>query len=147
LSYPSNRGIEEPKIEESPANEESKHSIARPLYLALGLLCVGLGYVGILIPGMPSTVFFICAVWAFKRSSPKFENWLLNHRVFGPTLRDWEETRSIAKRTKIVAITMIWLCIGISMALIPRLTGRIILAITAILLTWFLATRKTKPTP
>ena len=124
-----------------------RERVVRPIYLGLGLLCVGLGYVGVIVPGMPSTVFFICAIWAFKRSSPRFENWLLNHRVFGPTLRDWEESRSITKRTKIIAITMIWLCIGLSIALIPRLVGRIILAVTAILLTWFLATRKTKTVP
>jgi len=125
-------------------NSERKGRLVRPLFLVLGMLCVGLGYIGVLVPGMPSTVFFICAVWAFKRSSPKFEQWLLNHRVFGPTLRDWEESRSIKLRTKLIAIAMIWVCIGTSMVFIHRPVGRIILGVTAVALTLFLATRKTK---
>ena len=124
--------------------QERKQKIVRPLYVALGFLCVGLGYIGVIVPGMPSTVFFICAVWAFKRSSPRFEAWLLNHRVFGPTLRDWEESRSITLRTKIVAIAMIWVCIGTSIFFIHKPIGRIMLGLTATVLTWFLATRKTK---
>jgi len=127
-----------------PEESSKKDRIVRPLYVGLGFLCVGLGYVGVLVPGMPSTVFFICAVWAFKRSSPRFEAWLLNHRVFGPTLRDWEESRSITLRTKVVAITMIWACIGLSIYFIHKPVGRIMLALTAVCLTWFLATRKTK---
>ena len=73
--------------------------------MILGFVCVGLGYVGVILPGVPSTIFFICALWAFKRSSPRFESWLLSHRVFGPTLQDWDEYRAIKLRTKIVAIS------------------------------------------
>jgi uncharacterized protein len=116
----------------------------RPLYLVAGLLCVGLGYVGVVVPGMPSTVFFLVALWAFKRSSPRFESWLLNHPVFGPTLRDWEETRSIRMGTKILAIAVIWVSIGVSIFLVHKPVVRGILLVTAVLLTAFLATRKTK---
>lgn len=123
---------------------ERKGRLVRPLYMACGVLCVALGYVGIIVPGMPTTVFFICAVWAFKRSSPRFETWLLNHRVFGPTLRDWEESRSITRRTKIVAIAMIWLFIGSSIFFIHKLWVRIMLVAIAAALTWYLASRKTK---
>src|SRR5688500_7324122 len=89
-------------------------------YLLLGLLCVALGFIGYIVPGMPGTVFFIVALWAFKRSSPRLEQWLLNHRLVGPTLRDWHETRSISKGTKAFAIAAIWVCIGVSIVLTSK---------------------------
>jgi uncharacterized membrane protein YbaN (DUF454 family) len=80
---------------------------ARGIYAGLGLLFVGLGIVGYIVPGMPSTVFFICSLFFFKKSSAKLEAWLLNNRFVGATLRDWDENHWISKRTKAVAISCI----------------------------------------
>jgi uncharacterized protein len=117
----------------------------RPLFLACGLACVGLGYIGILVPGMPSTVFFLIALWAFKRSSPRFESWMLNHPIFGATLRNWEQNRSITVRTKVVAITLLIACIATSIALVHKTTVQVILAIVAVGVSLYIATRKTAP--
>jgi uncharacterized membrane protein YbaN (DUF454 family) len=124
------------------------HAALRPLFLVLGLFCVGIGFVNHFIPGMPSTVFYLIALWAFKRSSPRLERWILWKSPVGPALRDWEHDRSITLRTKIVAITFVWLGIGASIALLvyrhrPVWVPGLLFAI-AIVLTWFLASRKTK---
>lgn len=113
-------------------------------FLVLGFACVGLGYVGVIVPGMPSTIFFICGVWAFKRSSPRFENWLLNHRVFGPTLRDWDEHKAITLRTKWIAIGTMAVFAGISLLVIHKLWVRVLVAATVTLVAVYIATRKTK---
>lgn len=90
----------------------------RFLYLAVGLLCVGIATVDLFIPGAPSTVFVLVSLWCFKRSSPRLEDWLLNKSVFGPALRDWERDRSMTRRNKVLALTMLWLGIGASIALL-----------------------------
>lgn len=114
-------------------------------FLVLGCLCVGLGYLGFVIPGMPSTIFFICAVWAFKRSSPRFENWLLNHRVFGPTLRDWDEHKAIKLRTKIVAISVMSVFALSSLFFVRKTWAQALIVVTVLLVALYIATRKTKP--
>lgn len=111
----------------------------------MGFLCVGLGYVGVVVPGLPSTIFFICAVWAFKRSSPRFEKWLLNHKVFGPTLRDWDEHKAIKLRTKIVAISLMLVCALTSVFFIKKLWVQALVVVTVLLVALYVATRKTKP--
>lgn len=88
----------------------------RFVYLAVGLLCVGIAAVDLFIPGMPSTVFVLVSLWCFKRSSPRLEDWLLNKSAFGPALRDWETDRSMSRRNKTLALTMLWLGIGGSIA-------------------------------
>lgn len=90
----------------------------RWIYLAFGLLCVGVATVDLFIPGAPSTVFVIVALFCFKRSSPRLEDWLLNRSVFGPALQDWDRDRSMTRRNKIAALTMLWLGLGGSIALL-----------------------------
>ncbi|MGV3614618.1 MAG: YbaN family protein [Fimbriimonas sp.] len=150
----SNRPSDETRdlaVEKDSAPSVPTHVALRPLYLVLGLACVGIGSINFFIPGMPSTVFYLIALWAFKRSSPRLEHWILWRSPVGPALRDWERDRSIALRTKIVAILFVWLGIGASIAILLArhrplwISG--LLFVIALILTWFLASRKTKRVP
>jgi len=79
--------------------------LTRPFFFVLGLIMLGLGIVGALVPLMPSTIFLIIAAWSFSRSSRRLETWLLDHRMFGPTLRAWRAEGAISRRAKIMACT------------------------------------------
>ncbi|MDJ0932828.1 YbaN family protein [Breoghania sp.] len=76
----------------------------RGLFLALGLGFVGLGFLGIFLPVLPTTPFLILAAACFTRSSPRLEAWLLDHSHFGSTLRDWRERGAISARAKWLAL-------------------------------------------
>ena len=45
----------------------------RALWAGLGLASVGLGGLGIVVPGLPTTIFFIAAAACFSKSSPRLE--------------------------------------------------------------------------
>lgn len=77
----------------------------RWIYIAVGWSCTGLGMVGAVIPVMPTTPFLLVALWAFSKSSPRLQQWLLDHPRFGRTLRDWYEHGAIGRGIKVVAIT------------------------------------------
>lgn len=74
------------------------------IYLLLGGLSVALGTIGIFIPGLPTTVFMIVALWAFTKSSPKMRDWLYHHRHFGPALQNWVKHRAIPVRARQIAL-------------------------------------------
>jgi uncharacterized membrane protein YbaN (DUF454 family) len=76
---------------------------ARFAYLAIGLVFVGLGVLGAFLPVLPSTVFFLMAVWAFSKSSARLERWLLEHPRFGPRIREWREHHTIPLPVKLTA--------------------------------------------
>ena len=78
----------------------------RPLLITFGWMCVVLGAIGVVTPGLPTTIFLIMAAWAFARSSPKFHSWLYEHKYFGPTLRNWDNYRIIPVNAKIFAVLM-----------------------------------------
>lgn len=88
-----------------------------PFYRALGLLFLGLGLLGVALPILPSTPFILLAAWFFARSSARWHQRLLASELFGPMIRNWESSRCIACRTKIVAIASMLLAGGASILL------------------------------
>ena len=78
----------------------------RLVLIILGWICVGLGFVGIFVPGIPTTIFLIIALWAFTKSSKKLRYWLLHHKRFGPILSNWQEHKVVPRRAKILMVTL-----------------------------------------
>lgn len=116
----------------------------RYLWLGLGLLCTGLGFIGAFLPVMPTTVFLLLAAYFFARSSPKFYNWIMNHKVFGQFIRDWRAGLGIPMRAKILAVSMIVLTIGYSITVVPVIWVKVLLIITGVTLCSYLISRPTK---
>lgn len=81
-----------------------KGPIKRWGWFALGWVMVALGFIGALLPVMPTTIFLILAAGCFSHSSPRFETWLLEHRWFGSSIRRWRENRAIPLKAKVLAI-------------------------------------------
>jgi uncharacterized membrane protein YbaN (DUF454 family) len=76
----------------------------RWLLIAFGWANVALGFAGVFVPGLPTTVFLLIALWAFSRSSPRFRHWLWTHPRFGPVIRDWHEHKVIPRKAKAAAV-------------------------------------------
>ncbi|MFN3552896.1 MAG: YbaN family protein [Novosphingobium meiothermophilum] len=77
----------------------------RSLYLAGGVISVGLGTLGIFLPLLPTVPFMLLAAFCFARSNPAWEQRLLDHPRFGPPLRDWRNRRAISRKGKVGALT------------------------------------------
>jgi uncharacterized membrane protein YbaN (DUF454 family) len=84
--------------------------LTRLLLYAFAVLCLVLGLIGVVVPGMPTTVFILMAAWAAARSSPRLHAWLLNHRLFGPLLHNWENGRTVSRRAKWSATVTMAVC-------------------------------------
>jgi len=87
----------------------------KTLFVALGVLSLTMGIVGIFVPGIPTTEFVLAASYLFARSSPRLQHWLESNRWFGPTLRRFRETRGMPRKTKMLAIASMWIGLGASM--------------------------------
>ena len=80
------------------------------LYILIGLIFVGIAYLGILLPGVPTTFPALLALWFFSKSSRRLEHWLKYNRLFGNYLRNWQEKRIYPRAGKI----MMYVVLGIS---------------------------------
>jgi uncharacterized membrane protein YbaN (DUF454 family) len=54
------------------------------------------------------------AAWLFHRSSPKYRYWLLNHRLFGPFVKDLAENNAMTRAAKFKSIIALWTVLSIS---------------------------------
>ena len=119
--------------------------IKRYLYIGLGFVCVLFGYIGIVIPGIPTTPFLLLSIWFFSRSSKKIENWLINHRLFGQFISDWKNHRGIKIKSKIYAVALILFTFSLSIYFAFPFSIDIILFIFSIMLSIYIITRPVPP--
>ncbi|WP_286237511.1 YbaN family protein [Neptuniibacter halophilus] len=89
-----------------------RKTVIRTLYLIAGSLCVILGLIGVLLPLLPTTPFMLLAAFCFSRSSERLHQALLNNRIVGKIIRDWEENGVIPLKAKILASSMMLLMVS-----------------------------------
>ena len=84
----------------------SINAISRMFWLVIGILSLGCGIAGTVLPLVPTTPFVLVSVFAFAKSSPRLHNWLINHPKFGPLIQNWQQHGAIDRRTKTIALTV-----------------------------------------
>lgn len=88
------------------------HQFRKLILKILGLTCVGLGAIGVFIPGLPTTPFLLLALAFFARSSPELHHWLFRSRLFGPFLQEWQTHRAIRPSVRYTAVIAVMLGVG-----------------------------------
>jgi len=82
------------------------------LFKFIGIFFVGLAILGAALPLLPTTPFLLVAAGCFAKSSPRLHKKLLENRVFGPLIYNWQESRSIPKRAKIISLVTMLLSVA-----------------------------------
>ncbi len=88
--------------------------IIRGLWFIAGSICLALGAVGIILPILPTTPFLLASAACYFKSSPKMHKWLLNNKWFGEYIKNYQEGKGIPRKTKFIALTVLWVTIGTS---------------------------------
>ena len=110
----------------------------------LGFVCLGLGVMGVFIPGLPTTPFVILAAVCFSKSNFQIYEWLRGTKFFGPYIEHYHTKRGIAKRLKIISIAVVWLSLTISILMLQTIWAFIVLPIVGICVSIHIALIKTK---
>lgn len=110
----------------------------RIAFIALGMIALGLGIAGVVLPVLPTTPFVLLAAACFARGSQRFHDWLLAHPLFGPIIIEWNEYGSIPWRTKIVAIVLMSTTLTVSIVFFiePRWLQAALALLGMLLATW-----------
>ena len=120
--------------------------LQKVILISLGLLCVGLGVLGIFLPLLPTTVFLLIAAACFARSSDRLYRWLLSHKWFGSYIKNWREHKALARKTKITILVILWMTLLISSFIgTDALWVRLILLAVGIGVTTFILRMNTLP--
>lgn len=122
-----------------------RNPISRFGWLILGLTSSAIGAIGIAVPGLPTTVFFIVAAAAFSRSSPRLEAWVLGLPAIGPAVSDYRAGLGMPKRAKQVALTMLSVAVVSSALVLNSWWVRLIVIGAGIIGVAFILRVPTKP--
>lgn len=114
-----------------------REEVARWAYLAAGWGALAAGFVGIFLPVVPTTPFVLVAAWCFSRGSERLHRWLVEHRRFGPLVRDWEAHGVVRLRAKLLATAMIVPLVAVMLLATDAPTWTKVL--TVVLVAWGLA--------
>jgi len=70
------------------------------LYALLGFIFLGIGIAGIILPGLPGTVFLLSALFCFTRSSERLHSWFISTKIYQNHLKEFNEQRALTKTAK-----------------------------------------------
>ena len=89
----------------------------RAFWATVGCVALALGAIGIVLPLLPTVPFLLLAAFSFARSSRRAHDWLMQHAVFGPLIRDWQRAGAISRRAKLLASVSMIAVFALSVAL------------------------------
>ncbi len=92
-------------------------NMKRIVFAALGLICFGLGTVGVFLPILPTTPFYLLTLFFFANSSEKLHTWFLGTNLYKKHLDSFVKKRGMLLSTKIsiIATVTLLMCFGIFM--------------------------------
>lgn len=92
--------------------------IVKLVYFLVGMANLGIGFIGILLPGLPTTIFWIVAAYCFMRSSPRMQRWVYGQGRLGQVVEEVCEHRRISARSRRRALIGMWTAITVSVAIV-----------------------------
>jgi uncharacterized membrane protein YbaN (DUF454 family) len=105
--------MEEKKTFASKCKKQGQ-KLVRTLWFIAGTICVVLGAIGMVLPILPTTPFLLAAAACYYKSSERMHRWLLNNKWFGEYIRNYTEGKGLTMKTKVTALTVLWITIGFS---------------------------------
>lgn len=76
------------------------------LWRTTALCSLLLGFIGALLPVMPTVPFVLLAAFAASKGWPALDQWLSHHPTYGSHICDWRSHRAVSRKAKIVAVVM-----------------------------------------
>ena len=119
--------------------------VRKPLWIIAGSLFLGLGVLGIFVPGLPTTPFLLLAAGCYLRGSDRLYQRLIIHPRLGRYIQEWQETKGLSRKVKMRSLLLMWVMILLSVTLliktwVPRIIILVIGLIGTIVMGWVLPT-------
>ena len=116
-----------------------KQTIQNKFLVILGWFFIGLAVIGVVLPILPTTPFLILALTIFAKSSPRFHQMLLNNKMFGAVLKQWEEKKTVPRGIKLKAAMLVLASFSFSVYLLKsKIILQIMLIVIAVILLLFI---------
>ncbi|MGM8215388.1 YbaN family protein [Bacillaceae bacterium W0354] len=114
----------------------------KAIFFSLGMLSLSVGLVGVVLPLIPTTPLLLLAAGCFARSSERLHHWVLYNKYFGDYVRAFQEGKKIPLKTKIFAISMVWIFITVSaLFFVDPIALKLMLFLIALLVSLYISSK------
>ena len=104
--------------------------------MTAGFIFLGIAYIGVITPGIPWSTPTVIAAFCFARGSERWHNWIMNHKLFGPFLRNWGEKRIYP--TKVKWIMFIAMDASLVILWVTTQNWKLVLGVAAFMAFWMI---------
>ena len=94
--------------------------IKRVIFSVLGLLCLCLGTIGVFLPILPTTPFYLATLFFFANSSQRLHDWFIGTKLYHKHLESFVQKRGMMMKTKLSILVSVTLLMGIGFFLMAR---------------------------
>ena len=95
--------------------------VKKIVFVICGCICIGLGYIGILLPILPTVPFFLAALFFFANSSEHLHDWFLNTTMYKKHLESFVQKKAMKRSSKAMILTMVCIVMAIGFIMMKNL--------------------------
>ena len=107
------------------------------IFISIGFICVGLGTIGIVLPLLPTTPFYLLATFCFAKGSTRFHQWFTNTTLYKKHLENYTKTRSMTITTKLSILIPVTIMLSLVFVFIDILIMKIVIVILLLIKYWY----------
>lgn len=113
------------------------------IFIILGSISFLLGALGLFLPVLPTTPFWLLTAYLYLKSSRKLYDRAMAIPLFGKIVTDFQIHKAISKRTKIISVSTIWITVALSIYIVKILWVSFLLIAISVGVSWHILSYKT----
>ncbi len=113
------------------------------LWSIVGSVALILGFLGLFLPLLPTTPFWLLTAYCYLRGCTRLYNWAMSIPVFNKVVENFRIHRAIPHRVKVVAVSTLWITLSLSGYWAGRLWVALLLLAVGVGVTWHILSYKT----
>ncbi len=94
--------------------------IKKILFIVAGCICLALGTVGVFLPILPTTPFYLVTLYCFARSSQRLEDWFKGTKLYKKHLESFVEKKGMRMSTKLSILITVTILMGLGIFFMAR---------------------------
>lgn len=115
--------------------------LKRAVMLAVAWIACILGFVGVVVPVLPTTPLLLLATFLFAKASPRCQAWIEGTKVYQSYVLPFKQAGGITVRAKVRILVVSYILMGVSAAVVRKPLVWVILGCVALFLLWLVVFR------
>lgn len=97
-------------------------------WIVLGFICLGLGIIGIIMPILPTTPFFLVTVVCFAKGSERLKQWFMSTSFHKKYIQSFYEKKGMALKNKLIILSFASIMLAVAFYFSAKPYARILIA-------------------